>query len=57
MLATKNYNKFESPSWNDGWESYFIDREINDNPHTINTESHSEWVSGFRAAKTKATEE
>jgi hypothetical protein len=47
----KSDNEFESAGWGAGWESYFIDREIGDNPYAMDTLAHSEWLGGFRAAK------
>ncbi len=50
-MSENRYNNNESASYNSGWESFFIDREISDNPHTKDTQSYVEWRSGFLAAK------
>jgi hypothetical protein len=41
----------KSDAYNDGWESFFIDRELSDNPHSAGSESHNDWSEGFRAAQ------
>lgn len=37
----------KSEAYNKGWESFFIDREIHDNPHCSGTEPHKDWALGF----------
>lgn len=41
----------KSEPYNAGWESFFINRELRDNPHSAGSESHKEWADGFRAAQ------
>ncbi|MAA93993.1 MAG: hypothetical protein CML22_06745 [Rheinheimera sp.] len=40
----------KSEAYNAGWESFFIDRDLSDNPHLVGTEQHKEWDSGFGEA-------
>lgn len=41
----------KSEAYNAGWESFFIDRELSDNPHSAGTEYHKDWTDGFAAAQ------
>lgn len=44
----------ESPSFNAGWEAYFIQRELSDNPNEPGTDYYDEWLAGFESAKSSA---
>lgn len=41
----------KSPAFNAGWESFFIGRDISDNPNADGTDYHKDWADGFTAAK------
>lgn len=41
----------KSEAYNAGWESFFIGRELSDNPHSAGTEYHKDWTDGFAAAQ------
>lgn len=41
----------KSEAYNAGWESFFIDRDLSDNPHSAGSESHNDWSDGFHAAQ------
>lgn len=38
-------------AFNAGWESFFIDRELSDNPHSAGSQFHKDWADGYRAAQ------
>lgn len=47
----KEFVPGKSAAFNAGWESYFIDRELNDNPHPAGSECNQDWSDGFIAAQ------
>tara|TARA_Y100001963_G_C6612950_1_gene367931 strand:+ start:251 stop:427 length:177 start_codon:yes stop_codon:yes gene_type:complete len=47
----KEFVPGKSSAFNAGWESFFIDREQSDNPHSAGTEYHKDWADGFAAAQ------
>lgn len=46
----------KSDAYNAGWESFFIDRELSDNPHSAGSEPYSDWADGFNAAQTSTAD-
>lgn len=42
--------KGKTEPYNKGWESFFIERDISDNPYSVGTQQHKEWVDGFSEA-------
>ena len=58
-MNTHNYKELvpgENASFNAGWESFFIGRELSDNPNTDATEYHKDWAKGFAAAQASRTD-
>lgn len=51
---SKQFVQGKSPAFNSGWESFFINRELGDNPHRANTEPHKDWHDGFVAAQSSS---
>ena len=49
-----NLTPDKSPSFNAGWEAYFIDRDLQDNPNQPGTDYHKDWVAGFESARSNA---
>ncbi|MAA94918.1 MAG: hypothetical protein CML22_07025 [Rheinheimera sp.] len=41
----------KSNSFNSGWESYFINRDLSDNPNKPGSEYYIEWADGFSSAQ------
>lgn len=51
----KQFVPGKSEAYNAGWESFFIDRELSDNPHSAGSKTHNDWADGFNAAQASTT--
>lgn len=47
----KEFVPGKSAAFNAGWESFFIDRDLSDNPHSVNSECNQDWADGFAEAQ------
>lgn len=45
-----NFVPNKSDFYNKGWEGFFIQRELGDNPYSLGSEEHTQWSEGFNDA-------
>ena len=52
-----NGNENKSEAWHKGWEDYFADRGLNENPYEEFDKEHADWANGFLDASERPVQD